>query len=72
MQPKKKKKKKRKIIEEVWLINAVGTETEAQGAEHALPEHDTISSFIRKTMYVVGEIIAREENVKTNSSTRKH
>ena len=58
---------KRKIIEEVWLINAVGTETEAEEAEeHALPENDTISSFIRKTIYGVGEIIAREENVKTN------
>lgn len=66
-------KKKRKIIEEVWLINAVGTETAAEGAEeHALPENDTISSFIRKTIYGVGEIIAREENVETNQPTRKH
>lgn len=51
----------------MWLINAVGTETEAEGAEErALPENDTISSFIRKTIYGVGETTAREENVKTN------
>ena len=51
----------------MWLINAVGTETEAERAEeHALPENDTISGFIRKTSYAVGEIIARKENVKTN------
>lgn len=58
--------KKREIIEEVWLINAVRTKTEAEGAEeHALPENDTISGFVSKTIDVVGEITAREENVKT-------
>lgn len=48
----------------MWLINAVGTETEAEGAEHALPENDTMGSFIRKTIYGVGEIIAREKRNK--------
>lgn len=44
-------KQKGQIIEEVWLINAVGTET-LQEQTNTLLEYDTISSFIRETVYV--------------------
>lgn len=52
---------KREIIEEVWLINAVRNEP-------ALPEYDTISGFIRETMHVVGEVIARERKTQKQIS----
>lgn len=60
--------KERGIIEEVWLTQAAGAGALARSRGRALPEYGTISGFIRKTMRVVSEIIARER--ETQKQTR--
>lgn len=58
------KKKRRKMIEEVWLIKAVRTETLQEPKEHVLSEYDTITSFIRKNLCGRRENSKRQENEK--------
>lgn len=46
-------------MEEVWLIDAVGTKTPREQT-NTLPEYDRKSGFIWETVYVVEEIPALE------------
>lgn len=49
------------------MVNA-GSRNWSTWNRRALPEYDTISGFIRKTMHVVSEIIARERKMQKQIS----